>query len=267
MTITKPVLCMAVAAAVSACGATTEPPVVVDARSVVIGDMPAGVRLIRNDDNTYALTDSTLPEPIRIGGYLLGPLGSESYQTIPTCDEGGICVYLTRVHHGKTPGGEGEVTFVFSPPAAYRGLDLTATELVRTGPTTIPANGSITMTGVTAIFTYYADGGYGYSAEGIAELTANFDDGHISGRTYDLQYFSGGGDLNLYAATFELTDITGGSFSGVVNPDNAAYLNGTYDGIIVGASGDQAIGAYSFVNPIVSETVNGIFMVGGAASP
>lgn len=267
MNIPKPFFCVAIGAQLAACGAATEPPVIVDARTVTIGDMPEGVTLIRNNDNTYALTDSTLPEPIRIGGYLLGPLGSELYQTIATCDEGGICVYLTRVHHGKTPGGEGEVTFVFSPPAAYRGLDLTATELVRTGTTTIPASGSITMTGVTAIFTYFADGGYGNSAEGIAELTANFDDGNISGRTYDLQYFSGGGDLNQYAVTFELTDITNGSFSGVVSPDEGDYQNGTYDGIIVGASGDQAVGTYSFVNQTVSETVNGIFMVGGAASP
>ena len=257
---------IAIAAPIGACTPAPQE-TVAEAATVIVGDRPDSIVVQRNDDNTYSITDGSLPAPIIVGNYRQGPLGTDSYQTNAACDEGGICVYISRVYHGQTPGGEGEVTYVFSPPAIYNGLDFTATELIRTGPTTIPASGSIIMTGVTAVYSIYADGAYGYDAEGIAELTANFDDMEISGRTYDLQYFSGGGSLDQYAVTFELTDIADGSFSGVVNPDNPAYLNGTYDGLIVGASGDQAIGAYSFQNLSASETVDGIFMVGGSSSP
>ena len=264
----KPLLCITAAAQISACATASEPPVVLGAETVTVGTIPDDVIISRNPDGSYTIGDGTDARTTTAGLAYTSPQGIRQVYAINGMDSEGPAYYITRFFYAKTPGGEGEVTYIFSPPVAYNGFDFSAAELTRNGTTTVPAGGTITMTGSTALHVTIYDGLFDNTPAGRAELTANFDDGTISGRTYDIQFFDGGGDLNQYAVTFQLTDIDDGSFSGVASPVDPAGLSGTYSGLIVGASGDQAIGSYTFTRNVgYTETIDGIFVVGGTPTP
>jgi hypothetical protein len=145
-----------------------------------------------------------------------------------------------------TPSGEGQVLFAFSPSVGTDGRDFRYFELERTGPTQIPATGSIIMQGHTAIAAISPDQSIGLIGEGQAELTTDFGTGPIAGRTFDIQAFGSTGDLNYLAVNFEQTTMNDGAFSGTVDPVREEYMEGTYDGLIVGPDGTEAVGSYSF---------------------
>lgn len=116
------------------------------------------------------------------------------------------------------------------------------------------------MQGTTAVLVFFDSSELGIIAEGRAELTADFGTGFIAGRTCDITSFGDNSDRNYLAVNFEQTEITDGAFSGTVDPVNADYPQGTFDGLIVGTGGTEAVDSYRFEGTS-SFPVYGIFTV------
>jgi len=156
--------------------------------------------------------------------------------------------------YAETISGDGAV-FVVQSPAADLGL--AGVQVTRLGETDLPSGGSATFSGAYAGFLVNTNLGPAGSIRGDVQLIADFASASISG---DITNRSGGADDMLLtsaaitsAGAFSGT-TTGGDFQGA----GTSALDGSYTGLIVGATGNEVVGGLSITHIFGADTLTEI---------
>ncbi|QMU58197.1 MAG: hypothetical protein GKR98_08310 [Boseongicola sp.] len=230
--------CGWIIAGLSACSSPTFGPV-----STNHGSDLSGLTITDNGDGTFTFSDGGTPISTvvsynsNVGGFVIGvaPTGGD------------------LIHSAQTPSNAGSMLLFVS-----QSFDVDGVRLERVGETVLPG-GSATFTGHFALQNYLtANRAPTGAVEGDITLVVDFGAGTVAGGMSNATGFATDTDYSHFEVSFEETSIVNGGFSGatVANGDNQA---GTYDGLFVGANGEEAIGHFTYLRSSGTDRRRGIF--------
>lgn len=163
---------------------------------------------------------------------------------------------------GETNSGAGKATLIGTHRA--EGYSIRVAQVERTGSTTIPVTGAAyynglyagTLNNIEGSAAGYADNNADGAIRGTATMTANFATARTEGTISDRAFYStstGNKGEEYEDITLELGGIEDGAFFGTTTgglyfTEDPLKSEGTYEGLFVGANGQEAVGTINMIH-------------------